>query len=297
MIRVLPDQLVNQIAAGEVVERPSAVIKELVENSLDAGATRVDVELEQGGLALIRIRDDGRGIAREELAVALQRHATSKIANLDDLERVATLGFRGEALPSVLSVSRLALTSRAADADHAWTLAGDGALLDRVPRPAAHPLGTSVEVRDLFFNTPARRKFLKSEATEFRHVQQAFERIALSRFDVGFSLRHNQRRVLELSAATSDLGRAARLRAICGEAFIDNAIELDESRLGMRLHGWGCRVLRGLRRISSSCTSTVVWCVTGCWDLRCVVRFPTRCIRHITRSTCSTSKLIRCRSM
>lgn len=238
MIRVLPDQLVNQIAAGEVVERPSAVVKELVENSLDAGASRIDVELEQGGLALIRIRDDGHGIAPAELSVALQRHATSKIANLDDLERVVTLGFRGEALPSVLSVSRLTLTSRTADADHAWALGGDGALQDQAPRPAAHPPGTSVEVRDLFFNTPARRKFLKAESTEFRHVQQALERIALSRFDVAFSLRHNQRRVLDLGAATGDAGRAARLRAICGEAFLDNAIALDETRLGMRLHGW-----------------------------------------------------------
>lgn len=237
MIRVLPDVLINQIAAGEVVERPAAVVKELVENSLDAGARRIDVEIEQGGLALISIRDDGCGIADAELPLALQRHATSKIASLEDLERVSSLGFRGEALPSVLSVSRLTLTSRTAEAPHAWSVGGDGAV-QSPPRPAAHPRGTTVEVRDLFFNTPARRKFLKSESTEFRHIQQAVQRIALARFDVAFGLRHNQRRVLDLAAAVDEPGRMARLRAICGDDFPANAVTLDEARMGMRLQGW-----------------------------------------------------------
>ncbi len=238
MIRVLPDVLVNQIAAGEVVERPAAVVKELVENSLDAGAQRIEVDIEQGGLALIRIRDDGHGMASAQLALALQRHATSKIASLEDLECVQTLGFRGEALPSVLSVSRMSLTSRVGQDAHAWTVSGAGALDAVPPRPAAHPQGTTIEVRDLFFNTPARRKFLKSEATEFRHIQQTLQRVALARFDVALSLRHNQRRVFELAPAASDSTRLARLRAICGDAFPDNAVVLDESRLGMRLHGW-----------------------------------------------------------
>lgn len=237
MIRLLPDVLVNQIAAGEVVERPAAVVKELLENSLDAGARAIDVEVEQGGLALIRIRDDGRGIAADELAMALTRHATSKIAALEDLERVATLGFRGEALPSVLSVSRLRLSSRTADAAHAWEVSGSGALDEAPPRPAAHPLGTTIEVRDLFFNTPARRKFMKSEATEFRQIQQAVTRIALSRFDVGFALRHNQRRIHELAPAHGDEGRLSRMRSLLGEDFVAQSVDLDETRLGMRLHG------------------------------------------------------------
>ncbi|MDD3762061.1 MAG: DNA mismatch repair endonuclease MutL [Nevskiales bacterium] len=238
MIRVLPDQLINQIAAGEVVERPAAVVKELVENALDAGATRIEVELERGGTSLIRVRDNGRGIPAEELPLALRRHATSKIASFEDLERVASLGFRGEALPSILSVSRLRVTTRQVEADHGWSLGGDGAIDTETPAPAAHPVGTSVEVRDLFFNTPARRKFLKSEATEYRQAQQALQRIALSRFDVGFALRHNQRNVWDLAPALTASARQARVSAICGEAFVDNAVTLDESRLGMRLHGW-----------------------------------------------------------
>ncbi|MEW6166632.1 MAG: DNA mismatch repair endonuclease MutL [Pseudomonadota bacterium] len=238
MIRVLPDQLINQIAAGEVVERPAAVVKELVENSLDAGARRIDVELERGGIAFIRVRDDGAGIARDELALSLRRHATSKIASFEDLERVASLGFRGEALPSILSVSRLRLTSRSAGSEHAWTCGGDGRLDAAAPVPAAHPQGTSVEVRDLFFNTPARRKFLKAEATELRHAQQALERIALSRFDVAFSLRHNQRRIWELPAAGGEAVRQARIETVCGAEFVAQSLPLDESRMGMRLHGW-----------------------------------------------------------
>jgi DNA mismatch repair protein MutL len=236
-IRVLPDQLINQIAAGEVVERPAAVVKELVENALDAGARRIEVELERGGTGLIRIRDDGRGIARDELETALQRHATSKISSFDDLERVGTLGFRGEALPSILSVSRLRLRARVADSDHGWMLSGEGRLEQTAPAPCALPPGTSVEVADLFFNTPARRKFLKAEGTEFRHAQQAMERIALSRFDVSFSLKHNQRRVWDLPAADSEHAREARIATLCGDDFVAQSVTLDESRLGMRLHG------------------------------------------------------------
>ena len=237
-IRVLPDPLVNQIAAGEVVERPAAVVKELVENSLDAGAARIDIEAEQGGLARIAVRDDGRGIPRDELALALQRHATSKIATLDDLERVASLGFRGEALPSILSVSRLTLVSRTAQADHGWRVGGDGALDGAAPAPAAHPRGTSIEIRDLFFNTPARRKFMRAEGTEFRHLEQAVRRIALARFDVGFALRHGPRRVLELAPAAGEAARSERVARVTDAAFLENALYLEDERLGLRLSGW-----------------------------------------------------------
>lgn len=237
-IRILPDQLVNQIKAGEVVERPSAVVKELVENSLDAGATRIEVEVEQGGLNLIRIRDNGSGIAREELPVALQRHATSKIANLDDLERVASLGFRGEALPSILSVSRLTLTSRTAAESHGWQVSGSGEHDNADPKPAAHAVGTTVEACDLFYNTPARRKFMKADSTEFRHIHQFINRIALCRFDAGFTLKHNQRRVLDLAPANSDAERQARVAQICGDDFTRNSIQIDEQRMGMSLKGW-----------------------------------------------------------
>lgn len=237
-IRLLPEQLINQIAAGEVVERPASVVKELLENSLDAGATRVEIDVEQGGVGLIRIRDDGRGIARDELGLALTRHATSKIRDLDDLERVASFGFRGEALPSIVSVSRFLLTSRTADDDHGWCVKTAGHPDGATPQPAAHPVGTTIEVRDLFYNTPARRKFLKAEATEFRHVDQLVRRLALSRFDLELQLRHNGRRVLDLPAAADDAARTSRVAAVCGEEFMANAIALDEARMGMHLSGW-----------------------------------------------------------
>ncbi|HEY5810200.1 MAG TPA: DNA mismatch repair endonuclease MutL, partial [Povalibacter sp.] len=179
-IRILTEQLIHQIAAGEVIERPASVIKELVENSLDAGATRVDVEIEDGGVRLCRVRDNGAGIERDELALALSRHATSKIITIDDLERVGTLGFRGEALPSIASVSRMRLTSRTAAGATAYAVASDNGVLSDV-EPAAHPQGTTVEVRDLFFNVPARRKFLRAERTETQHITRMIERLALSK--------------------------------------------------------------------------------------------------------------------
>lgn len=237
-IQVLPDQLINQIAAGEVVERPAAVVKELVENSLDAGGRHIEIETEQGGLGLIRIRDDGGGIPREQLALALQRHATSKIASLDDLESVASLGFRGEALPSILSVSRFAMTSRTAQDAHGWRIAGAGVAEAGPPVAAAHAVGTTVEVRDLFFNTPARRKFMRAESTEFRHIDQLARRLALARFDLRLALRHNGRRALELAPAPDEPAREARIAEVCGAEFMNNAVMLDESRQGLRLWGW-----------------------------------------------------------
>ncbi len=236
-IQLLSDALISQIAAGEVIERPASVVKELVENALDAAATRIEVELERGGCGLIRVRDDGVGIAPQEIALALSRHATSKIASLDDLERVATLGFRGEALPSIASVSRLSLVSRSADAAHAWVLdARDGVLTP--PAPASHPLGTSVEVRDLFFNVPARRKFLRTEATEYQHIVRMLERLALSRFTTAFSLVHNGKVVWSLAAAHSAAERLARVARICGEDFAGHVIELKHDTESVRLSGW-----------------------------------------------------------
>jgi DNA mismatch repair protein MutL len=236
-IQILPDELINQIAAGEVVERPASVVKELVENALDAGALRVEVELERGGCAMIRVRDDGIGIEPREMGLALARHATSKISSLQDLERVATLGFRGEALPSIASVSRLSLTSRSRHADHAWTVeAREGEL--RSPAPASHPPGTSVEVRDLFFNVPARRKFLRSEATEYQYVLRMLERMALSRFEVGFTLVHNGKTVWSLPSAGAHAQRLARVSRLCGEEFASHVLELRHDTESLRLSGW-----------------------------------------------------------
>lgn len=243
-IRPLPPQLINQIAAGEVVERPASVVKELVENSLDAGAGRILVSLEQGGARRILVRDDGQGIPPEELALALTRHATSKIASLADLEAVATLGFRGEALPSIASVSRLTLTSRTADAGHGWCVTSDGSERAGAPAPAAHPPGTSVEVQDLFYNVPARRKFLRAERTEFGHVEQLLRRLALARADIGLRLEHNTRVVFDLRpAGDADAGAAltARCEALLGAAFLEAALELDSTAVGLRLSGWVAR--------------------------------------------------------
>jgi len=237
-IELLSPRLANQIAAGEVVERPASVIKELLENSLDSGARRIDVEVEQGGVKLLKVRDDGSGIASDDLPLALARHATSKIRDLEDLERVMSLGFRGEALASISSVARLILTSRTADAGQAWQVETEGR--DMAPRvqPAAHPVGTSVEVRDLFFNTPARRKFLKSEKTEFDHLQEVIRRLALARFDVAFHLRHNGKSVLSLHEAHDEAMRARRVGAICGPGFLEQAMPIEVERSGLRLWGW-----------------------------------------------------------
>jgi len=237
-IRLLPPQLINQIAAGEVVERPASVVKELVENSFDAEARSIEVDVELGGLRLIRIRDDGFGMDREDLPLALSRHATSKIASLDDLERVASMGFRGEALPSISSVSRLTLTSRTQQADNAWRVQADGTEGELDLQPAAHPVGTAVEVRDLFYNTPARRKFLRSEKTEFSYIETLLKRMALSRFETGFLLRHNQREVLSLRPAESQSEREGRVALMCGQSFLENALAVDFSASGLRLSGW-----------------------------------------------------------
>ena len=236
-ILLLSDALISQIAAGEVIERPASVVKELVENALDARATHIEIELERGGSGSIRVRDDGDGIQSQDIALALARHATSKIASLADLQGVATLGFRGEALPSIASVSRLSLVSRSATAAHAWSVeTRDGALA--APVPASHPQGTSVEVRDLFFNVPARRKFLRSEATEYQHVVRMLERLALSRFAVAFSLVHNGKPVWSLAAAQTAPERLARVAKLCGEDFAGHVIELKHDTESLRVSGW-----------------------------------------------------------
>ncbi|MFZ2404156.1 MAG: DNA mismatch repair endonuclease MutL [Methylobacter sp.] len=237
-IHSLPTQLVNQIAAGEVVERPSSVVKELVENCFDAGASQVTIEIEQGGARLIKIRDNGCGIVKEDLPLALSRHATSKIASLKDLEQVVSMGFRGEALPSISSVSRLTLISRISDADCAWKVVADGTEQDFDPQPDPHPQGTTVDVRDLFYNTPARRKFLKTEKTEFSHIETLIQRMALSRFDIGFILSHNQKEILNLKPAATDREQEQRIAGICGSAFIENSIKIDFAASGLQLTGW-----------------------------------------------------------
>jgi DNA mismatch repair protein MutL len=237
-IRRLPETLVNQIAAGEVVERPAAAVKELVENALDAGARHIDVELRDGGRALIAVTDDGCGMAPEELLLAVERHATSKLPD-DDLVHIATLGFRGEALPSIGAVARLTVTSRAAGADEAWSLAVEGGRAGR-PVPAAHVKGTRVEVRDLFFATPARLKFLKAARTETQHAQDSLARLAMAHPGVGFTLGDGERRLLSLAPAEGELfaGRLKRLAALMGRDFADNALAIEAQREGLRLTGY-----------------------------------------------------------
>ena len=240
-IRQLPDTLINQIAAGEVVERPASVVKELVENALDAGAHRIDIDLEDGGIRLIRIRDDGGGIDPVELPLAVQRHATSKIASIDDLEAVATLGFRGEALPSVASVSRFRLTSRRAGSEHGALLQVDGGKVGEVT-PHAHPPGTTVEVRDLFYNVPARRKFLRAERTELSHIEDWLRTLALARPDVELRVAHNgkpsRRWKGEAQLQEGTMLSDVRLHEALGEDFSRNALRVDHAGAGMRLHGW-----------------------------------------------------------
>ena len=256
-IRVLPDELVDQIAAGEVIERPASVVKELVENSLDAGATRIEIDIERGGVGLVRVRDDGHGIDAGELRLALSRHATSKIASLADLEGVTTLGFRGEALPSIGSVSRLRMVSRAAAAAQAAEIIVEGGAVSPV-RPAAHPPGTSIEVRELFFNVPARRKFVKSDATELGHIARLVERLALSRFDVGFRLRHGARVVLDAPAIGEAQAELARLAQVLGPQFAGGALTIRQGAGPVILSGWA-----GLPTHSRAQPDQQFWFVNG----------------------------------
>jgi DNA mismatch repair protein MutL len=255
-IRLLPANLIDQIAAGEVIERPASVIKELVENSLDAGAGRIDIDIEQGGIALLRVRDDGGGIAADELALAVRRHATSKIASLEDLEAVASLGFRGEALPSIGSVARLRITSRTATAPAASELLVEGGEISQL-RPAAHPGGTTVEVRDLFFNVPARRKFVRTEPTEFGHIARTVERLALAAPAVALRLRHNGRMVLDLPAATDEAARGARVARVLGPEFLERSLRIDQDG-ALQLGGW-----LGLPTAARANTDAQFWFVNG----------------------------------
>ena len=237
-IHLLSPRLANQIAAGEVVERPASVVKELLENSLDAEADHIEVNVEAGGVKQIRVRDNGHGIPRDDLALSLSRHATSKISDLEDLEAVGTLGFRGEALASISSVARLTLTSNVAGQEAGWQVFAEGRDMETMQKPAPHPVGTTVEVRDLFFNTPARRKFLRTENTEFSHLEEVVRRLALSHYEVGFTLRHNQRMIHQLRPAKSQAEKERRVASIFGARFIENAVVVNADASGLRLWGW-----------------------------------------------------------
>ena len=221
-----------------MVERPASVVKELLENSLDAGADRIEIDLEQGGVKLVRVRDNGGGIDKDDLPLALSRHATSKITTLEDLEAIASLGFRGEALASISSVSRLSLVSRTAAAHSAWQVQAEGRDMATTLTPAAHPVGTCVEVRDLFFNTPARRKFLRTEQTEFQRIEDMVKRVALSRFGVSFTIQHNQRVIHRFEKSETESEKTRRVAQVCGPAFIENAVHIDFENNGLRLSGW-----------------------------------------------------------
>lgn len=237
-IAILPARLANQIAAGEVVERPASVIKELVENSLDAGATTINIEVDKGGVKRIRINDNGIGIEKDELTLALSRHATSKIKDLKDLEAINSLGFRGEALASISSVARLTLTSKPKNQTTAWQANAEGRDMAVSIKPAAHPDGTTIEVLDLFFNTPARRKFLRTEKTEFNHIDEVIRRIALACFDVNFSLTHNGKIIRQYRAAKTKAQMDKRVAMVCGQKFVDNAIEINCQHDDMAFTGW-----------------------------------------------------------
>ena len=237
-IEILPARLANQIAAGEVVERPSSVVKELVENSLDAGATTIKIDIEKGGAKRIRITDNGSGIPESELSLALSRHATSKIKNLTDLEGICSLGFRGEALASISSVARLTLTSKPVQQESAWQAIAEGRDMAVTLQPAAHPNGTTIDVVDLFFNTPARRKFMRTEKTEFSHIEEVIKRMALARFDVSFILSHNHKVIKHFKAATNKSQHSKRIAQICGQKFIDHALEIDCQHGDLHLSGW-----------------------------------------------------------
>lgn len=237
-IHKLSARLANQIAAGEVVERPASVVKELLENALDAGGRKILVQVDQGGVKRILVRDDGEGMEKEDLPLSLSRHATSKIESLDDLEAVATLGFRGEALASISSVSRLSLSSKTETAEQGWQAVTEGRDMEARLSPVAHNRGTSVDVRDLFFNTPARRKFLRTEKTEFNHLEEVLKRQALSRFEVSFELVHNQKVVHSLRPAPTLKEKEMRIAALCGKPFIENAVQIDVEATGLKLWGW-----------------------------------------------------------
>ena len=237
-IKILSPQLANQIAAGEVVERPASVVKELVENSLDAGANKIQIDIENGGANLIRIRDNGCGIPKEELSLALARHATSKITDLDDLEAILSLGFRGEALASISSVSRLTLTSRTEAQTEAWQVYAQGRDMETTIKPASHPVGTTVEVANLFFNTPARRKFLRTDKTEFAHIDEVIRRIALTKFNTAFTLTHNGKIIRQYRPAEELNQQLKRVAAICGDDFVKNALRIDWKHDDLHLSGW-----------------------------------------------------------
>ncbi|AUI66910.1 MULTISPECIES: DNA mismatch repair endonuclease MutL [Glaesserella] len=240
LIQILPPQLANQIAAGEVVERPASVVKELVENSLDAGATQIQIDIEKGGSQLIRIRDNGCGIGKQDLALALARHATSKIATLEDLESILSLGFRGEALASISSVSRLTLTSRPEYQTEAWQAYAQGREMAVEIKPASHPVGTTIEVANLFFNTPARRKFLRTDKTEFAHIDEVVRRIALAKPTVSFTLTHNEKKIRHYKAVSAQNveQQQKRVASICGEEFIQQSVHIDWQHDDLHIHGW-----------------------------------------------------------
>ncbi|QRZ72206.1 DNA mismatch repair endonuclease MutL [Klebsiella quasipneumoniae] len=274
-IQVLPPQLANQIAAGEVVERPASVVKELVENSLDAGATRIDIDIERGGAKLIRIRDNGCGIKKDELALALARHATSKIASLDDLEAIISLGFRGEALASISSVARLTLTSRTAEQQEAWQAYAEGRDQAVTVKPAAHPVGTTLEVLDLFYNTPARRKFMRTEKTEFGHIDEVVRRIALARFDVTINLSHNGKVMRQYRAVAQDGQRERRLGTICGAPFLEHALAIEWQHGDLTLRGWVADPLH-----TNSALAEIQYCYVNGRMMR------DRLINHAIRQAC-----------
>ena len=237
-IQILPARLANQIAAGGVVERPASVVKELVENSLDAGATRIEIDIEKGGAKCIRVKDNGKGVCKEQLTLALSRHATSKISHLDDLEAIVSLGFRGEALASVSSVSRLTFTSKPAEQEQAWQAIAEGRDMQVSIQPAAHPQGTTVEVLDLFFNTPARRRFLKTEKTEFQHIDELIRRIALSCFEISFVLKHNGKIIRQYRAAQTQSQKEKRLASICSDSFVKGALHFQSDDNDLKISGW-----------------------------------------------------------
>lgn len=237
-IQKLPDNLINQIAAGEVIERPASAIKELLENSIDATASIISIDIEKGGIQRIQIRDNGTGINKDQLAIALTRHATSKISSLEDLQNIHSLGFRGEALPSIASISRLSITSNTEPTNQGWTLQTEGGTPGQSVKPAAHAKGTTIEVNDIFYNTPARRKFLRTEKTEYSHCEQIIKRLALSNFHISFTLRHNQKTIYTLPSSQSIEDKVKRLEKIIGKPFVENAIYVERSHDNMKLHGW-----------------------------------------------------------